>query len=89
MFSSALQSTLRLLFEPLYLVLELFLNTGYIVCHFSETVENSLFVLCVFLLCTGSLAGGFHLPLAYNHLLLLFFCSKTSAVSPLPAVMLE
>lgn len=48
-----------------------------------------LFVLCVFLLCTGSLAGGFHLPLAYNHLLLLFFCSKTLAVFPLPAVMLE
>ena len=65
------------------------LKTGYIVCHFSETVENSLFVLCVFLLCTGSLAGDFHLPLAYNHLLLLFFCSETLAVSALPAVMLE
>ena len=29
------------------------------------------------------------LPLAYNHLLLLFFCSETLAVSALPAVMLE
>lgn len=50
LFSSALEFTLHLLFEHLYLVPELFLKTGHITCNFCETVENSLFVLWVFFL---------------------------------------